>query len=34
MWAGTGKPFTTVIDELIELAFERHADRSRNKTVH
>ncbi|HTK38485.1 MAG TPA: D-alanine--D-alanine ligase family protein [Pyrinomonadaceae bacterium] len=34
MWAGTGKPFSAVIDELIGLAFERHADRSRNKTVH
>lgn len=34
MWAGTGKPFSVVIDELIGLAFERHADRSRNKTVH
>lgn len=34
MWAGTGKPFSVVIDELIGLAFERHADLSRNKTVH
>jgi D-alanine-D-alanine ligase len=32
MWAGTGKPFTAVIDELVEFAFERHRDRSRNKT--
>jgi len=32
MWAGTGKPFAHVIDTLIELAFERHRDRSRNKT--
>jgi D-alanine-D-alanine ligase len=32
MWAGSGKPFTLVIDELIELAFERHRDRARNKT--
>ena len=34
MWAGTGKPFSVVIEELIGLAFERHADLSRNKTVH
>jgi D-alanine-D-alanine ligase len=32
MWAGSGKPFTAVIDELIDLAFERHRDRARNKT--
>jgi len=32
MWAGTGKPFTTVIDELITIAIERHRDRSRNRT--
>lgn len=32
MWAGTGKSFTTIIDELIALAIERHRDRSRNKT--
>jgi len=32
MWAGTGKTFTQVIDELIEFAFARHRDRSRNKT--
>jgi len=32
MWAGTGKPFPKVIDELVELAFERHKDRSRNRT--
>jgi D-alanine-D-alanine ligase len=33
MWAGTGKTFTQVIDDLIELAFERHRDRARNKTT-
>lgn len=33
MWAGTGKNFTAVIDDLIQLALERHADKSRNKTV-
>lgn len=32
MWAGSGKPFTQVIDKLIDLAFERHADKKRNKT--
>ena len=31
MWAGTGKPFTQVIDELIQRALDRHADRGRNK---
>lgn len=32
MWAGSGKPFPEIIDELIRLAFERHADKARNKT--
>lgn len=32
MWAGSGKPFSRVIDELIELAMQRHEDKSRNKT--
>lgn len=32
MWAGTGKKFPEVIDKLIELAVERHNDKSRNKT--
>jgi len=32
MWVGSGKPFRDVIDRLVELAFERHADRKRNKT--
>lgn len=32
MWAGTGKNFSQVIDELVELALQRHADKSRNKT--
>ena len=32
MWAGSGKPFGEVIEELIRLAFERHADRRRNRT--
>jgi len=34
MWVGSGKPFRDVIDRLVELAFERHADRKRNKTSH
>jgi D-alanine-D-alanine ligase len=33
MWAGTGTPFPQVIDELVQLAFERHRDRSRNITT-
>ncbi len=32
MWAASGKPFRQVIDELLQLAIERHADRTRNKT--
>ena len=32
MWAGSGKDFRTVIDDLINLAIERHEDKSRNKT--
>lgn len=32
MWAGTGKAFPQVIDELIQLAIERHADKKLNKT--
>jgi D-alanine-D-alanine ligase len=33
MWAGTGSPFPEVIEELVELAFERHRDRARNITT-
>ena len=33
MWAGTGKKFTQVIDELISLAIDRHNDKSRNRTT-
>lgn len=33
MWAGTGKEFSDVIDELVSLAMERHADKSKNKTI-
>lgn len=32
MWAGSGKPFPRVIDELIRLAIERHEDKKRNST--
>ncbi len=32
MWAGSGMNFPEVIDELIKLALDRHADKSRNKT--
>lgn len=32
MWEGSGKPFRQVIDELISLAIERHAEKSRNTT--
>ncbi len=32
MWAGSGLDFPQVIDKLVELAFERHADKMRNKT--
>lgn len=32
MWAATGIPFARVIDELIELAIERHRERARNVT--
>ena len=32
MWAGSGKNFPEVIDELISLALARHQDKLRNKT--
>jgi D-alanine-D-alanine ligase len=32
MWQGSGKTFTQVIDELIQLAIERHEDKKKNKT--
>jgi len=32
MWAGSGITFGDVIDQLVQLAFDRHKDRSRNKT--
>lgn len=33
MWAGTGKSFSKMIDELVEFGLERHKDKSRNKTT-
>jgi D-alanine-D-alanine ligase len=32
MWDASGVPFTQVIDRLVKLAFERHAEKSRNTT--
>ncbi|MBK6721856.1 MAG: D-alanine--D-alanine ligase [Acidobacteria bacterium] len=32
MWAGSGKTFPQVIDQLIDLAIARHQDKKRNKT--
>ena len=32
MWAASGMPFPQVLDRLIELAFERYRDKSRNET--
>ena len=32
MWEASGQPFAQVLERLIELAVERHADKSRNKT--
>lgn len=32
MWEASGVPFARVLDQLIELAFERHRDKSLNKT--
>src|SRR5205814_9980514 len=32
MWEATGIPFSRVIDQLIELAIERHRERARNET--
>lgn len=32
MWDASGVAFTEVIDRLVELAFERHAEKSRNTT--
>jgi len=32
MWAASGLPFPRLLDRLIELAFERHRERARNRT--
>ncbi|MEA2641143.1 MAG: D-alanine-D-alanine ligase [Chloroflexota bacterium] len=32
LWAASGVPYSQLIDRLIELAVERHADESRNRT--
>jgi D-alanine-D-alanine ligase len=32
MWAGSGKQFPGVIDELVDLAIARHRDKKRNRT--
>lgn len=32
MWAASGLPFPQLVDRLIELALERHKDKSRNET--
>jgi len=32
LWAASGVPYPELIDRLIQLALERHADRSRNRT--
>jgi D-alanine-D-alanine ligase len=32
MWAASGMPFPRVLDHLIKLAFERHRDKSLNRT--
>ena len=33
MWAASGMPFPRVLDQLIKLAFERHRDKSLNRTT-
>jgi D-alanine-D-alanine ligase len=33
MWAASGMRFTAMLDKLIDLAFERHRDKSLNKTT-
>ncbi len=32
MWEASGVPFSKVLDRLVELAFERHAEKARNLT--
>jgi D-alanine-D-alanine ligase len=33
MWAASGLSYTKMLDVLIELALERHREKSRNKTT-
>lgn len=33
LWEASGLPYTQLLDRLIELAIERHADRQRNRTT-
>ena len=33
MWEGSGVTYTSMIDRLIELAFERHHEKSLNKST-
>ena len=32
VWEASGVPFSQIIDQLIELAIERHRERARNET--
>jgi D-alanine-D-alanine ligase len=32
LWAASGMAYPALIDRLIQLAFERHADNARNRT--
>ncbi len=32
LWAASGLPFESLVDRLVELALERHQDKSRNET--
>jgi D-alanine-D-alanine ligase len=32
MWEASGVPFTQILNQLIELAFERHRDKARTQT--
>ena len=34
LWAASGLPYTELIDRLIELALERHADRERSQSIY
>ena len=33
MWAGSGMDFGELVDALVEYAFERHADKAKNRTL-